>query len=285
MKAILIVPLLSITFLFPVQETGTRPSQANGQTAPLTHAQEEARDELNEAARCYREGNFVEAQQHSEKALTLDPLNKTAPLFIARTIHAQYKPGDRNETNIAKAREAIDAYKRILFQDPQNEEAYKAIAYLYSALKEDELLHQWIFQRAVDPTFSAAKRAEAFVVLASKEWDCSFKITELPTNKTTILEDRGATIHFTKPNDPGEFEKAQRCAANGLVLIESAISLAPDNESAWAYKTSLLLELSRLAEMDNNFLLKAEYERQREAALSTTLELSKKRESNATTKP
>src|ERR1044071_5386074 len=73
-----------------------------------------AKNELNEAARTYREGHYVEAEQHSRRALELDPNNKTAPLFIARTVHAQYRPGVAAADNIAKAREAIDAYSKIL---------------------------------------------------------------------------------------------------------------------------------------------------------------------------
>src|SRR6266704_1243177 len=42
-----------------------------------------AKNELNEAARTYRESHFDEAEQHSRRALELDPGNKTAPLFIA----------------------------------------------------------------------------------------------------------------------------------------------------------------------------------------------------------
>ncbi len=89
-----------------------------------------AKNELNEAARSYREGQFVIAEQHSRKALELDPDSKAAPLFIARTIHAQYRPGVAAADNIAKAREAIEAYRQILQNDPQNEEAYRAIAFL-----------------------------------------------------------------------------------------------------------------------------------------------------------
>jgi hypothetical protein len=47
-----------------------------------------AKNELNEAARAYREGNFEEAERYSRRALELDPDSKTAPAFIARTIHA-----------------------------------------------------------------------------------------------------------------------------------------------------------------------------------------------------
>src|SRR5829696_1468142 len=84
-----------------------------------------AKNELNEAARSYREGQFVEAEQYSRRALEMDPNSKTARMFIARTIHAQYRPGVQAPENIAKANEAIAAYQRILENDPKNDEAYK----------------------------------------------------------------------------------------------------------------------------------------------------------------
>jgi tetratricopeptide (TPR) repeat protein len=87
-----------------------------------------AKNELNEAARAYHEGHFDEAEQHSRRALELDPVSKSAPLFIARTIHAQFRPGVQAPENIAKANEAIQAYQKILEKDPKNDEAFKAIA-------------------------------------------------------------------------------------------------------------------------------------------------------------
>src|SRR5215203_6717723 len=67
-----------------------------------------SKNQLNEAARAYCEGRFPEAEQHSREAAALDPDNKTAPLFIARTIHAQYRPGVQTPENLAKAQQAID---------------------------------------------------------------------------------------------------------------------------------------------------------------------------------
>src|SRR5678809_878305 len=103
-----------------------------------------AKNQLNEAAKSYREGRFPEAEQHSREAAALDPDNKTAPMFIARTIHAQYRPGVQTPENIAKAQEAIEAYQQILAKNPKDDEAYKAIAYLYGAIKADDKLRQWI---------------------------------------------------------------------------------------------------------------------------------------------
>src|SRR6201989_2820237 len=79
-----------------------------------------AKNQLNEAARAYREGRFVEAEQYSRRAAELDPNNKTAPMFIARTIHAQYRPGVQSPENIAKAQEAIDAYQKLLEKNPKD---------------------------------------------------------------------------------------------------------------------------------------------------------------------
>lgn len=285
MKSILIAPILGLAFLLPVAAQDEEPAQQASQRPERTPAQWEAYWELNEAARCYHDGDYVAAQEHSEKALSLDPASKVAPLFVARTIHAQYKPGDWSEANVAKANEAIDAYKRILIRDPLSEESYKAVAYLYGATKQQELQRQWILQRALDANVSAEKRSEAYVVLASKDWDCSFKITELPANKTTTTSGRSATVHWLKPKDPAEFEKAQQCATEGLEFIEAAISLAPDSEAAWTYKYNLLLEASKLAEMDHKPRLKAEIEQQIRAVQIKSAELRTANPDPPVTKP
>src|SRR6185436_9305928 len=235
-----------------------------------------AKNQLNEAARAYREGRFVEAEQHSREAAALDPENKTAPMFIARTIHAQYRPGVQSPENVAKAQQAIEAYQAILQANPKDEEAYKAIAYLYGAIKDENKLRQWIAARAANESTEPEKRAEAYIVLASKDWDCSFKITELPTNKVTTVDPASnkATVSYKKPTDQKDFNSAQMCVKQGLAEAENAIKFDPNNESAWSYKTNLLLEASKLAEMDGKTDQKADLQKQYEVALKRTTELS-----------
>jgi tetratricopeptide (TPR) repeat protein len=234
-----------------------------------------AKNQLNEAARAYHDGQFEEAEAYSRRALELDPDSKSAPLFIARTLHAQYKPGVQAPENIAKANEAIQAYQKILERDPKNEEAYKAIAYLYGSIKEDDKLRSWILSRANDASVDPPKRSEAYTILASKDWDCSYKITELPTNHTTALEaGNRAKITYKMPAQQKDFETAQACVKRGLEEAENAIKLDPNSESAWSYKTNLLIEASRLAEMDGKTDQKAQLEKQREEAQKRTSELS-----------
>jgi hypothetical protein len=54
-----------------------------------------------------------------------------------------------------------------------------------------------------------------------------------------------------------------------------AVALTPENETAWSYKTNILLELEKLAEMSGDVQQKTEFHRQYEEALQETTRLSK----------
>src|SRR5881409_1392150 len=236
-----------------------------------------AKNELNETARAYREGHFEDAELHAKRALSLDPNNKTAPIFIARVIHQQYKPGVDQPDNIQRAREAIAAYQQILAKDPNNEEAYKAISVLYAAIKDEAKLREWISARAHDPNMSNEKRAEAYAILAGKDWDCSFKVTELPDVKITSTEGGSAKVTYKKPKEQKDFDTIQQCVARGLEEAETAIKYDPNNESAWSYKTNLLIEEAKIADMNGEADKKAQYTRQAEVAQKRASELAEER--------
>ena len=236
-----------------------------------------AKNELNETARSYREGRFEEAERHAKRALYLDPNNKTAPIFIARVIHQQYKPGVDQPDNIERAREAIAAYQQILAKDPNNEEAYKAISVLYAAIKDETKLREWISARANDPNMSSEKRAEAYAILAGKDWDCSFKVTELPDVKITATEGGNAKVTYKKPKDQKDFDSIQQCVARGLEEAETAIKYDPNSEAAWSYKTNLLIEAAKIADMNGEADKKAQYTRQAEVAQKRNSELAEER--------
>jgi tetratricopeptide (TPR) repeat protein len=252
------------------------------QTPERTLPQVESINEINEGARAYKSGKFREAQQHFERALELDPDSRNAPAFIARAIHSQFKPGRDTPENLAVARAAIAAYHRVLNSDPSNDEAYNSLVYLYGQVGDEATLRQWLMSRAADVLVPADRRARAYTLMASTEWNCSYEITELKEPRATVPARQRATIKYLKPTDEARFYKAKQCAERGMELVEQAINLDAGNLQSWSYKTNLLRELSKLAEMEGDDQLRADYQKRARAAQQRTTTLSEQEKRKGT---
>jgi hypothetical protein len=248
-----------------------------------------AKNALNEGARAYKEGKFAEAEQKFREAYEFDPSQKHAPLFIARSVQQQYKPGVDAPENKAKGQAAIDAYQEILKSDPGNEDAYNAIVFLYRQMRDEDKERELLVQRANLQSAPPEKRAVAYTILASKQWQCAYDITELKENKETVTQPGKVLVKYKKPANQADFDKARGCVTEGLKLAEQAISLDPNNPNSWSYKANLLREMSKLAEMEGNAESKADYDKQYDAALETQKRLSeeaqKKKEAEAAKSP
>jgi TonB family protein len=230
---------------------------------------EEARKELSLGTRAYGGGRFAEAEQRFRRALELDPEGKNTRLFIARAVQQQYKLGVQTPENIAVGERAVAAYQDMLNRDPGNDDAYKAILFLYIQMKNDDKVQELLLSRANDFSLANDKRAEAFAILAGKQWSCSYEITEQKENKTTEAKSDKVLLRYKMPADPGNFIRARQCATEGLQFAEQAVTLSPRNPNAWSSKANLLREVGKLAEMEGDAAQKAEYDRQYGEALET----------------
>ena len=232
-----------------------------------------AKNELNKVAQSYKEKKFAEAELHAKRALELDPDNENAPVFIARTIHAQYRKGVDSPDNIAKANEAIQAYKDLAKNDPNNDEAFTAVTVLLGSLNKPDEQRQWVEDRANNQAVEPKKRADALAFLASKDWECSNQVTDSPSNQQKVEKDGKVMLVYIKPKETADYDKAVRCMTVGLEKAENAIKLDNDNEKAWSQKYNLLLEAKKLAQMEENMGKAQELAKQAEAALKRTQEL------------
>jgi tetratricopeptide (TPR) repeat protein len=246
-----------------------------------------AKNALNEGARAYKDGRFPDAEARFREAYELDPTQKNAPTFIARAVQQQYKPGVQTPENLAMGEKAVAAYQDILKSDPGNEDAYKAIVFLYGQMKNEGKVNELLMQRASGGPTPTAK-SEALTILASKQWQCAYDITEQKDNKTTENRPDKILIHYKKPANQADFDKAQQCTTEGLKLAEQATALDPNNPNAWSYKANLLREKSKLAEMAGDNAAKDSLNKEYEAALETQKRLSeeatKRKEAEAAAK-
>lgn len=238
-----------------------------------------AKNALNEGVRAYKEGKFDDAQQRGEEVLALHPpepgaepdnTQKNAQLLVAYSLQQQYKPGVEAPENEEKARQAIEAYKRVLANNPNDEIAYNQIAVLFRQLKEEENEHNWLVQRANLETAPKEKRADAFIVLASKQWKCAYDITEASKQVNTTT----GVVNYKKPENQADFDKAQSCIAEGMELTEKAINLNPNSPDAWTYKTNLLREKAKLAQMEGKDQDKKSFDEEADKAEATQRKLT-----------
>ena len=263
-----------------------------------------ARKDLVDGAQAYKDRKFDEAEALFRSAVERDPEQKTAQLFLARTLHSQYA-ADRTKT--PKAEEAINEYKKTIeeykkslaesnsllsgdrspcsysdFEVRKMEadrraafeslkvvgDSLKAVANLLDTLQRPDERLQWLNQWGDDASLPGCLRAEAYTSLAAKENTCANDITENPNVKKTVTKDGKSVFSFTKPENPAEFETLKQCIQRGTDLINKALELDQTSDSIWSYKTSLLNQNMRLAEMENRMpdrdRFKAEYDQSKE---------------------
>ena len=239
-----------------------------------------ARKDLVDGASAYKGRKFPEAEELFRKAVSRDPSGsyvegKTAQLFLARTLHSEFI-GDRG--NIAKAEQAIAEYKKSLALDPKDQSSYKAIASLYENLQKTDDWLKWVTDRANNTGIPPEQRAEALTSLAAKKNSCANDISDTEATKKQITKDGKPAYQFVKPANQADYDNMKKCIEEGTTLIDQAIALEPAEvknapsfnikgatdaqlaqtsdvfkvfESARSYKTSLLYQAMRLAEMDN----------------------------------
>lgn len=214
-----------------------------------------ARKNLVDGATAYKDRKFQVAEQLFRNAVARDPEaktleGKTAQLFLARTLHSEFI-GDRGHKEYAE--EAIKEYQKVLKENPNDQSSFKAVANLFETLQKPDEWQTWVTERANNEQVPKEMRAEALAFLASKKNTCANDISDVEANKKTVTGKDGKQVfQFTKPENPGDFEKLKQCANEGLELANKAVEYDPNSDSAWSYKTSLLVQKMRVAEMDGN---------------------------------
>jgi len=262
-----------------------------------------SRKNLVEGSIAYKERKFQEAEELFRKAAARDPdgstiEGRTAQIFLARTLHSQYI-GNRQVP--AKAEEAIEAYKKALAVDKNDQSSYKAVASLLDNLQRPDEWHQWVTERANRTDIDPQNRAEALTSLASRKNTCANEVTDTEQTKKTVKKDGKDVFQWVKPENPADLETLRGCVADGLKLIDQAVALEPEAvknaaslniksltdqqlkqnldlfkvfESARSYKASLDAQAMRLADMEGRTADRDALKAQADAGRARFLELS-----------
>ena len=209
-----------------------------------------AQMELNAGDAAYKERRFSDAEAHFRSALQLDPSEKRTKVFLARTLHQLYLSNRQLPENRQKGEEAIAFYQVLLVEDPNDEATNDALSGSIGALKGSQALTEWRQKRADNEAVKPEYRVKAFTFLASEKYNCVNEVTE--AGKDTVLKKGEAVFVFKMVDNYSDFLTARQCADDGLILIDKALALDDTKSSPNSYKASLLIQKSRLAEMEGN---------------------------------
>jgi len=107
-----------------------------------------ARDLLNKGVTAYKAGDFDIAIEDFKQAKSLDPALTNARLYLATAYSGRYIPGAPSDENVRQGQQAIEEYKEVLANDPNNLTAIDGIGAI-------------IYNMAGGPPIDLAKFAEA----------------------------------------------------------------------------------------------------------------------------
>ncbi len=238
-----------------------------------------SRKNLVDGSMAYKERKFEEAESLFRKAAARDPQGTTeegkiAQVFLARTLHSRFI-GDRQRIDWAE--EAIREYQKALAINKNDQSSYKAVASLYENLQKPDDWQKWVTDRSTAADIKPEYRAEALTSLAAKKNTCANEVSDTPETKKTVKKDGKDAFQFTKPANDADFQRMKACIEEGNRIIEQAVQLEPDTvktanglnassmtddqlkstldllkpfESARSYRASLIIQNSRLAEME-----------------------------------
>lgn len=266
-----------------------------------------AKVNLVDGAEAYNGREFDKAIEKFRRAIEYDPEGntiegKTAKLFLARTSHSLFASNRRDSQ---RAKQAIEEYKKALpdflreIKDnrvaadasPDDEEVLdklkkhekvvasivSAVGSLHENLQQADMWRNWQLKTSENRELPNEVRANSLVALASKEYSCANEITDSKEAKKTIQKDGKPVYQYIKPKNEEDFDKLKKCVQEGEDFISKAIKFNGESDSAWSYKTSLLVQKMRVAEMDGKTEEKSLIEKEHDKSKAQFEQLVRKR--------
>jgi TonB family protein len=163
-----------------------------------------------------------------------------------------------------KFKEAIDTYKEVLAQDPNNDQAIGYIAYSYNRLHDSEQARQWMKRRVEIPGQSPSKKAQVLTDMTLLYWDQAH------------MEIAARLAAGNKSVKPEVAEGAKKLLAEGIDSAQKAVAIAPRSVKGFNL-LNLLYRASAATEADE--VTRTELLAKADAALRKSVEIY---EANAT---
>lgn len=195
-------------------------------------------DEMRAGAQAYQFSDYPGAVEHFKAALAINPDLAQARLFLATAYAQQYIAGDESAQNVALAQLAIDTFKQVLNDDPNEQERYKSvvpIASLSFNLKHFDEAREY-YGKAIGLKPDEARNYFSIAII---DWAEAYK------SRTKVRGELGLTESemISKPDACASLRaQNQQKVEDGIQRLQKALKLQPDYDDAMGYLNLLYRE-------------------------------------------
>ena len=195
-------------------------------------AQSAAQPEMKLAGQAYNTGDFAGAVSHFEKAVSLDPGNTNARLFLANAYVRQYRANSRAEGAAELLNKAREQYREAATRDPRNVPAmYRPASML--GMDHAQEARQWMLKAIeADP-----KNENAYYTAGVADWQMAY----------ALLRDSGnlpGPAMYDQIADPAARARLEAqmlpIIEDGFRMLQIALNLDPQSSDAMAYMNLLV---------------------------------------------
>ena len=203
----------------------------------------EARDQLNKGVEAYKATKYEEAINHFQNAVNLDPTYPMTRIFLATAYAQQVVPDLSTPDNLKKAQLAIDSYKKVLKESPNDVTSLKGIAGLYFSTDKPDQAKEWQKKViAADP-----KDPEAPYTIGAIDWKAAYKNAVKDLAAAGVTNDDKGNVKMPKAACTAIKKDNSDLVDEGLQYLHKAVELRPSYDDAMTY---LNLTYRRKADVD-----------------------------------
>lgn len=215
-----------------------------------------ARMSLNKGVTAFAAANFVRAGRLFEEAYDLDPELKDAKVYLAYSTMMQYQPGAEYQENIDIANKALEGFKDVLEDDPQNSTALQSIASLYFQMKQMEDAKDWHHKVLEAEPENKESHYTIGVICWTQSYEPRLQFRAeigMQQEDPGPIRTKGRLNRMQREDLSTVAEEVVPVINEGLEALEQAIEIDPDYDDAMAYVNLLYREKADFAETDEEY--------------------------------
>ncbi len=202
-----------------------------------------ARDQLNKGVDAFKSGHYDEAIEHFQKATELDPTLPMAKTYLGKALEQNVAPGVTTPDNLKTANQAIDIFKQVLAEKPDDVNSMKEIAGIYFSIKDLDQAEDWQKKvLAVDPN-----DPDAAYTIGVIDWTKAHENTLKALQDAGLNDDGKGNVKAPKKVMEPLAQENAPLVDEGLSYLLKANQERQNNQDAMAY---LNLIYRRKADVD-----------------------------------